>query len=56
MSEHQLIDYLGITNENVLQCTCGARLYPDCDVSSVSVSEEWERHLATHPVEWPEEG
>jgi hypothetical protein len=26
-------------------CTCGERLWPDCDVSSRSVAEEFERHL-----------
>lgn len=31
---------------NELYCSCGQRLYPDCDMSSVSVVEEFERHLA----------
>lgn len=42
---HELIDYLGMTGDNVLECSCGERLYPDCDISSVSIREEWDRHL-----------
>jgi hypothetical protein len=29
-------------------CTCGARLYPDCDISAASVGEEFMSHLGEH--------
>lgn len=29
-------------------CSCSVRLWPDCDVSAVSVSDEFQRHLRDH--------
>lgn len=44
--EHHLIDRMDETPAvNELRCSCGARLLPDCDISSRSVSDEFERHL-----------
>jgi hypothetical protein len=45
MSEkYILLDAMGTTGENMLFCSCGERLWPDCDVSSRSIREEFERH------------
>lgn len=36
---------------NEFHCSCGERLYPDCDVSRASIADEWERHLIqTHEM------
>lgn len=43
---HSLIDRMyEIPAVNELWCTCGARILPDCDMSSISISNEFERHL-----------
>lgn len=48
MTTYRLIDGLdGTPWENTFHCSCGERLWPDCDMSSVSVRETWEQHLAS---------
>ena len=42
---HRLVDYMETSGENKLQCTCGQRIYPDCDVSGVSIAKEFDAHL-----------
>lgn len=43
---HYLIDRMDETPAvNELWCHCGARIMPDCDISSASIAEEYERHL-----------
>lgn len=32
--------------DNTLHCSCGQQLWPDCDISSVSIGECFFQHLA----------
>ena len=36
------LDYPGTVNE--LHCACGTRLWPDCDISQVSINECFDEH------------
>lgn len=44
MYEYEIIDLTG-EGVNELYCSCGEQLYPDCDVSRVSIAEEFDRHI-----------
>ena len=43
--QYRLIDAMSTTGENALSCSCGQRIYPDCDVSAHSINQEFEWHL-----------
>lgn len=44
---HYLIDRMDERPAvNELVCSCGVPIVPDCDVSKMSINEEWDRHLA----------
>lgn len=45
---HYLIDDMDlIPAVNRLHCACGVEIRPDCDMSSVSICDAFEAHLAT---------
>ena len=51
---YELIDLLNV-GENVLLCSCGERIYPDCDISGASISQEFDRHVQeAHPTAYAE--
>ena len=45
MKRHVLIDEMDDGGPNVLRCSCGVRLWSDCDISLVSIVQCFEEHL-----------
>ena len=43
--KYGIVDHMS-EGVNVIKCTCGERLYPDCDMSVASIVEEHDRHVA----------
>lgn len=41
---HRFIDHMD-HGVNEMFCSCGVRLWPDCDVSRVSINKCWQEHL-----------
>lgn len=48
----RLIDGLdNMGSENTLHCSCGQEIFPDCDMSRVSINQTYEDHvLRKHPL------
>ena len=46
-TEHAPIDLMGELGENVLLCSCGERIWPDCDASRASISQAFSEHVQT---------
>lgn len=44
--EYFLIDSINM-DQNILRCTCGTYIYPDCDISAVSIAAAFNHHLRT---------
>jgi len=43
---YRLIDRMDTTGENHLSCSCGARIWPDCDMSRASINQAMDEHVA----------
>lgn len=53
VAEYELIDLMG-SGMNEMYCSCGVRLFPDCDISAASINEEFRRHIReAHGVPLP---